>query len=399
MSLSIGLFTYSTRPRGSVVHAASLAEALTELGHDVTLYALSKSGEPFYRALGARLALIPAEEAPADPDRLVAQRISEFVAGLAALRPRHDVHHAEDCLAANALVAARARPIVRTLHHVERFESAYLEACQRTSVEHADLVLSVSEATRRDVLLEFGRDAPSVQNGVDAARFDASLDAAIDVIRRRFDVKHGDVVVLSVGGVEPRKNSLPSLEAMTPVLAARGGVHWFVAGGASIWDHEPYRRSFAAQIDALPCGIRRRIHVTGPVDEAAMTALYQLADVLFFPSTQEGFGLAALEALAARTAVIVPRTEPFTEYLNDRVAAFVDQTSPRSMTDALTSFIDDPERRAAYASRGRTHAEVFTWRRSALLHAKHYQSVLDATETNPPSPATAAALAGDSTHA
>ena len=42
---SIGIFTYSTKPRGSVVHATYLAEALSRRGHDVTLYALSKAGD------------------------------------------------------------------------------------------------------------------------------------------------------------------------------------------------------------------------------------------------------------------------------------------------------------------------------------------------------------------
>ena len=39
--LSIGIFTYSTKPRGSVVHAACLAEALQRKGARATLYALS----------------------------------------------------------------------------------------------------------------------------------------------------------------------------------------------------------------------------------------------------------------------------------------------------------------------------------------------------------------------
>jgi hypothetical protein len=54
MTLSIGIFTYSVRPRGSVVHAAALAEALADRGHEVTLYALRKPGDNFYRPLRCR---------------------------------------------------------------------------------------------------------------------------------------------------------------------------------------------------------------------------------------------------------------------------------------------------------------------------------------------------------
>ena len=106
--LSIGIFSYSTKPRGSVVHAACLAEALQRKGAQVTLYALSKAGDEFYRPLSCALRLIPAEPAPSDVDALIRQRIAEFRSGIRALGVEHDICHAEDCLAANALVAAKA---------------------------------------------------------------------------------------------------------------------------------------------------------------------------------------------------------------------------------------------------------------------------------------------------
>src|SRR6185295_6285294 len=106
--LSIGLFTYSTKPRGSVVHATHLAEALTRRGHDVTLYALSKAGDQLYRDVQCRVVYLTAEKAPADPDALIAQRIQEVASGVSRLRPRHDVYHAEDCLVASGLLSKRA---------------------------------------------------------------------------------------------------------------------------------------------------------------------------------------------------------------------------------------------------------------------------------------------------
>lgn len=374
---SIGLFTYSTRPRGSVVHAASLAEALTELGHDVTLYALAKHGDRFYRPIRAELRLIAAGAAPAETDRLIAQRIGEFVSGLRALAPRHDVCHAEDCLAANALLEFGASPIVRTVHHVEHFESQYLLECQRKSIERADLVLSVSAATRRDVNDEYELDAPSVPNGVDVERFAVPRATEMARLRAEFAVPDDAVVVLSVGGVEPRKNSVRALEAFGRVAQVRGDVHWFVAGGASIWDHDPYRAIFAERLASMPDTVRRRVHLLGLVAEETLTALYQLSDVLLFPSTHEGWGLAAMEALAARTAIIVPRGEPFIEYVDDASAAFVDATSIDSIAAALAALVADPSRRAALADGGRRRVEAFTWRRSALEHLAHYSALID----------------------
>src|SRR3954462_5004854 len=127
--LSIGIFTYSTKPRGSVVHAACLAEALERRGARVRQYALSKAGDGFFRPLSCDSCLIAAEPAPSDVDALIRQRIAEFRNGIRAIGVQHDICHAEDCLAANALVAAKAElrgaALVRTVHHVEHFESPY----------------------------------------------------------------------------------------------------------------------------------------------------------------------------------------------------------------------------------------------------------------------------------
>lgn len=45
--LRIALLTYSTKPRGSVLHTLELATALQGLGHSVTVYALDKEGSGF----------------------------------------------------------------------------------------------------------------------------------------------------------------------------------------------------------------------------------------------------------------------------------------------------------------------------------------------------------------
>ena len=73
-ALSVGLFTYSTLPRGSVVHTANLADALHDAGADVTVYALDKDARGFFRPLRARLALVPASHTPASTAELVKTR-------------------------------------------------------------------------------------------------------------------------------------------------------------------------------------------------------------------------------------------------------------------------------------------------------------------------------------
>ena len=109
---SVGLFTYSTLPRGSVVHTAQLADALVDAGWDVTVYALDKDGRGFFRPLRARLRLVPITlgviEAVLRRDRAAAEH------ALGATFP--DVWPNEDLVAGAfpySLEAIRAAPELR----------------------------------------------------------------------------------------------------------------------------------------------------------------------------------------------------------------------------------------------------------------------------------------------
>jgi glycosyltransferase-like protein len=379
---SVGIFTYSSKPRGSVVHAAYLAEALQRKGVRVTLYALSKPGDEFYRPVSCALRLIVAQAAPTDMDALIAQRVTEFQSGIRHLGAQHQICHAEDCLAANALLASKSElgeaRIVRTVHHVEHFESPYLAACQERSVAAADLVLSVSEVTRREVQAAFGRSAPVISNGVDFARFAANENtkSAERALAIRLGLAPDETLILSVGGVEARKNSLAALDSVARAYRAQPRLRWVVAGGASIWEHDGYRSAFAAQLATLPSDLRARISVLGTVSESELTALYKLSHVLLCPSLQEGFGLCVLEAMSAKSAVIVPRGAPFDEYLDARCAAFVDPRSPHDIAGALSHLLREPAERERLAESGYERARQYSWDLVAERHLARYETLL-----------------------
>jgi glycosyltransferase-like protein len=379
----IGMFTYSTQPRGSVVHAACLAEALARRGQEVTLFALSKGASPFFRELGCPVQLIPAAEAPAEMEALIAQRIAELAAWLSTLAPGLDVLHAQDCLVASGLLEARRRaprlaacPLVRTVHHVEPFENPYLAECQRRSVLAADVVLSVSRATTEDVWRTFGRASDAVDNGVDVARFAAPIGRHRSEVLRALGAAGPARVVLSVGGVEPRKNTRRCLMAMARVCSEVPDALWIIAGGASVLDHRAYREAFDADLAALPATVRRRILRTGTIGELELNELYQIAQVLLGASTHEGFGLSVLEGMAAALPVVVPGRPPFTEYVPPQAARFVDPTSSSDIASAVLELLQSPERAAQLGRRGVDVARSFSWERSAEQHDAVYARAL-----------------------
>ena len=91
------------------------------------------------------------------------------------------------------------------------------------------------------------------------------------------------------------------------------------------------------------------------VGEADVPALFGLADVLAMPSLHEGFGLAALEALAAGLPLVASARAPFTEYLDETCAVLVDPLSEEAIAAGLhEALAASPARREA----GRQRAEA-----------------------------------------
>ncbi len=258
---------------------------------------------------------------------------------------------------------------------MERFDTAYLAGCQRRSILEADAVFAVSRFTEIEVADQFGREADLVPNGVDPDRFTEPDPHVGPRLRAALGVADEDVLVLSVGGFEPRKNSRRALAAFALAQATTPRLTWVVAGGSSLWDHSAYAAEIEADLARLPPEVARRVVRTGPMEEDDMTALYLAADVLLFPSLHEGFGLSVLEAMAADTVVIAPGNPPFSEYLDGDCAILVDPLSVGDIAGALVGLAGDPGRRAALAQSAGKRARTLTWSRSALIHLGHYAAL------------------------
>jgi glycosyltransferase-like protein len=377
--LSIGLYTHSTQPRGSLLHCAALADALHAQGQSVTVYALHEAGtEPFFRELRARLVLIPASPAPPQIDRLVGQRIGELESFLAQNPPGHDVHHAQDCLTGSALIHSRpalGAAVARTVHHVERFDSPYLEHCQAQSIRAADMVLSVSDATRDEVLSRYRISSERVESGVESARF--AMPPARDVVElgARLGLSSAGPVLVSYGGIEQRKNSVGVLEAFLAVRKRLPRACWVIIGGGSPFDQPAYREEFRRVLANASEADQRSVLMAGMLSEAELLASYQLADAVICAAHKEGFGTCALDALAAGAPLIASRKAPFTEYLDERCATLVDPNSHQELCAALWSVLLRGRNDHARLSSGIERAKRFTWSRAATDHVRLYRQL------------------------
>jgi len=352
--MKIALLTYSSKPRGGVVHTLALAEALAALGVDVTVWTLGRGGDTeFYRPVDprVRLSVVPFPDGPADEG--VGPRILRSIAVLRqAFDPTgYDIVHAQDCISANAVGRC-----VRTVHHLDRFTTPELAACHERAIVAPYAHVCVSAAVAAELRAGWGVEATVIPNGVDAARF-ASADPAAQA---RWRARFGRYV-LAVGGIEPRKGSIELLEAFAGLGS---GAQLVFAGGETLFDYRDYRAAWEAR--AVELGISPI--VLGPVPDDDLPALVAAADVFAFPSTKEGFGLAAMEALAAGVPVVARDLPVLREVFG--LAAMLAGSVPE-FTDALAVAlrVPSPERQAA----GRALAESYTWSAAAERHLAFYR--------------------------
>ena len=375
----VGLLTYSTRPRGGVVHTLAVAEALAATGVDVHVFGLGGAEKHFFRPTSVPFTLFPAPEGTASLEEKVFASIDSLATGLAAVADRFDVLHAQDCISARAAARVRdagaALTVVRTVHHVDDFTTAALIECQKRAIVEPDHVLVVSEFWRRLLHADYGVDARVVRNGVDPARF-PPVDADRAAALRGGIGAAGRFVFLGVGGIEPRKGS-KTLFAALGLLRRRGHQPVLaIVGGHSFRDYAPYSEEALAMLPGL--GLRLGIDVVelGTLTDADLAAWYRAADALAFPSITEGFGLAVIEALAADLPVVASDLPVFKEFLVDgRNALLPVAGNATALADALERVMTDEGLRAALVAGGRAVVPSFTWSASAARHAEIYRAV------------------------
>lgn len=377
--LRIAILAHSTNPRGGVVHALELAEALCDLGHEAVVHAPDPSGRGFFRTTACPTIGIPARPAPAETTAMVEARVAEYVRHFEVGRHRRfDVFHAQDGISGNALATLAERGLIsrhgRTVHHIDGFADPRLEALQARAIRPADRHFVVSRHWQEKLQDAFGIRATIVGNGVDLARFRPDLDGREDDLRRGLGLGPGPIL-LAVGGVEHRKNTIGILQAFVQVRAVRPTAQLVIAGGASLLDHGGYRAGFQDELRAS--GLTQYdVILTGPMPDADMPALYRIADILVFASLKEGFGLVALEAMASGTPVVLSAIEPFTDLFDEDAAAWCDPARSGSIADATLAALHEP---AARVRRARSLSQRFTWRAVAEAHLETYAALAEPT--------------------
>jgi glycosyltransferase involved in cell wall biosynthesis len=297
---------------------------------------------------------------------------------------RVDLVHAPDF----ALPPTRARTLL-TVHDLsfklfpELFVPnlvRYLNTAVPYSVRRADHILADSQATQADLerLLQVAPERITVLYPGVSSRFRELPAAECEAVRQRYQLPAN--FILFVSTISPRKNVQRLVEAFAAIPAERRaqlGHPKLVLAGQRGWLYEPIFQA----IEHLQ--IQSMVQVLDFVDDNDLPALYNLANVLAYPSLYEGFGLPILEAFACGTPVVTARNSSLPEVTGDQLrgeteaALLIDAQQTAAITAALIQALGDPSTRRRLQQAGRQRVPLFGWKTAAEQLFRVYRQLVD----------------------
>jgi len=410
--LRIAFLIYRGNPHcgGQGVYSRHVTRELTELGHEVTMFA----GQPWPVAD----APVTLEKVPGldlyrrdNPFRVpwpyefrTVTDVQEFAIMCSAgypepyafsrriyerLRDRRaefDLVHDNQCLGSGLLGFVRdGWPFVNTLHHPITVDRD-LELDHATSIARRATLrrwygflgmqmkvarqlprhLTVSENSRKDIVAQMGVDADTlhiVPVGVDQTQFRLMPDVA-RVPGRLMTTASADV---------PLKGLTYLIEALAKVRTERPDAHLVVIG------QPRHKSAVPAQIARL--GLQDAIEFVTGVSDERIVELYAEAEIAVIPSLYEGFSLPAVEAMACGVPLVTTTGGALPEVVGPpgESAMLVPPADPGALAVQIVEVLNDEGLRRQLSAGGRRRVlDRFTWRKTAEGTAEHYYLELEA---------------------
>jgi len=404
--MRIALLSYRSKPHcgGQGIYIRHLSRELTNLGHQVEVF----SGQPYPELdPGVALTKVPSLDLYREPDpfRIPKPRefrdlvdVEEFLTMCTAgfpepktfstrvarlLRDRvddFDIVHDNQVLGYGMLdIEKMGLPLITTLHHPitfdRRIDLAAAPWRKKLSVRRwygflrmqgkvarqARRILTPSQASKRDIVKDFG---------VDASRLQVILLGVDDGFMPPTAPRVPGRILAMASADAPMKGIATLLEAFAKLRTERDVELLLVTRP------QPGGRT-EQLIDRL--SIADSVRFVHGVSEADLVDLMGSAEIACVPSLYEGFSLPTAELMACATPLVVSRAGAIPEVVgpDGECADLVTPGDVGELEAALAALLDDPERRERMGRAGRRRVqELFSWRAVAAATAAAYEDVI-----------------------
>jgi len=244
----------------------------------------------------------------------------------------------------------------------EIYDKKFRHACRIAHRIH-----SISDQTKQDLIQYYGIPEEKISviyQSINPIFFEKADNDFKFSLRKKHQLPKK--FLLSVGTVEPRKNLLGLLEGM---ISSKTYVPLVVVGKSTEYMHK-VQKFIEADLNRLQVTFLPRI----ADDELA--ALYQMAEVLIYPSFFEGFGLPVAEAQASGCPVITSNISSLPEAGGD-AAYYIDPEKPDEIGVALKTILSDQALRKSMIAKGKVNAQRYTHAHYAVQIEQLYNTVIN----------------------
>jgi len=196
--------------------------------------------------------------------------------------------------------------------------------------------VAVSELRQRQFRELTGAKSTVIPNGVDPIRL-LGLTDSIAELARVYDLPGREIVLLHPTRLLKRKNIELGLRVTAALKSAGRSCAYLITGAPDA--QNPASMVYAEHLEEVrdELGLEEDalfLQAQAPIPQRDLASLFVLADALFFPSRQEGFGLPVLEAALHRLPVFCAAIEPLSTLLSAGVTLFPLDAEPSQI--ALT---------------------------------------------------------------
>ncbi|OYT17805.1 MAG: 4-alpha-glucanotransferase [Bacteroidetes bacterium 4572_77] len=280
-----------------------------------------------------------------------------------------DIIHAHDWLTYSAGIAAQqvsGKPLVVHMHATEYDRSGEgrvnteVFALEKAGMQHADLVIPVSNLTRNTVINKYDIPAEKV----------ITVHNAIEPVElQEMDVQKSvkEKVVTFLGRLTFQKGPEYFVEAAKRILDKDPNVRFVMAGNGDMMN-QLIRR--VAELK-----IAHKFHFTGFLKGEEVDHMFRLSDVFVMPSVSEPFGLVPLEAMRSDVPVVISKQSGVAEVLKN--ALKVDFWDVEGMADAIYGLLHYPALSNMFIKNGKEEVDNLKWEHAAEKIKILYQETLN----------------------
>ncbi|MBI4975120.1 glycosyltransferase family 4 protein, partial [Candidatus Peregrinibacteria bacterium] len=230
-------------------------------------------------------------------------------------------------------------------------------------IRNADLLLTPSENTKRDILHLYKTKAKIevIYEGISTP--DQTAHEPKEVGLPKITTPY----FLYLGTIEPRKNLDVLVNTFLELKSKHNLPHSLVLAGEYGW-------KIKLLLNCLK-NHQKDIILTGYITEEQKASLYKHANIFIYPSLYEGFGLPPLEAMSYGIPAICSTGGSLKEIFENHALMF-EPNDKESLKKHILNLINNPQKQTSLSTKGIEYSKIFTWEKTARKIIETFKKIV-----------------------